>query len=162
MGEIHDTSLSDCGFEKTGGKWAKRLDFQDDTGQEYTLFQIDGRATWSVDISKNGNVKTEAARKLKGTPLYDAIEAELRAIDIKADELKREPAQPDNEAMQNLIDGGFEISPEEPHAEYQEEPDYKDDTTPSRIKLSDEDLIKKLDEIIMTPGQMDKTLWVKL
>ena len=162
MGEIHDTALLGCGFEKTGGKWTKNLDFQDDTGQEYALFQIDGRATWSVDISKNGNVKTEAARKLKGTPLYDAIEAELRAIDIRADELKREPAPPESEAMQNLRDGGFELVPEKPHAEYSEEPDYSDDTTPSRIKLSDEELIKKLDEIIMTPGQKDKTLWVKL
>ena len=34
--------------------------------------------------------------------------------------------------------------------------------TPSRIKLSDEDLIKKLDEIILNPGSADKTLWVKL
>lgn len=40
--------------------------------------------------------------------------------------------------------------------------EYPDDETPSRIKLSDEDLIKKLDEIIMTPGPTDKTLWVKL
>ena len=40
--------------------------------------------------------------------------------------------------------------------------EYPDDETPSRIKLSDEELIKKLDEIIMTPGQTDKTLWVEL
>lgn len=37
-----------------------------------------------------------------------------------------------------------------------------DDETPSRIKLSDEDLIKKLDEIILNPGPTDKTLGVKL
>jgi len=50
--------------------------------------------------------------------------------------------------------------------EYQIEPfeepeEYPNDETPSRIKLSDEELIKKLDEIIMTPGPADKTLWVK-
>ena len=60
-----------------------------------------------------------------------------------------------------LLGCGFELVPEEPHAEYPEEPDYSDDTTPSRIKLSDEDLIKKLDEIILN-GPADKTLWVKL
>ena len=60
-----------------------------------------------------------------------------------------------------------DVHPSENSEEYQiesfEEPEeYPDDETPSRINLSDEDLIKKLDEIIMTPGQTDKTLWVKL
>ena len=60
-----------------------------------------------------------------------------------------------------------DVHPSENSEEYQiesiEEPEeYPEDETPSRIKLSDEDLIKKLDEIIMTPGQTDKTLWVKL
>lgn len=40
--------------------------------------------------------------------------------------------------------------------------EYSDDETPSRIKLSDEDLIKKLDEVVLNPGPADKTLWVKL
>ena len=60
-----------------------------------------------------------------------------------------------------------DVHPSENSEEYQiesfEEPEeYPDDETPSRIKLSDEDLIKKLDEIILNPGPADKTLWVKL
>lgn len=76
--------------------------------------------------------------------------------------MNSEARKPDNEAMQNLRQGGFELGPEETYVEYPEEPDYQDDEAPSRIKLSDEELIKKLDEIILNPGPTDKTLWVKL
>jgi len=104
MSALQNEALEKCCFSLSGGKWRKQLDYDDGKGNTYTLFQVNGKVGWSVDIENEGQINTESAGRLRNDPIYKIIEAELKAVDDMAEKLKEDnKSQIDNEETHNCV-----------------------------------------------------------
>lgn len=165
----HNDALAVCGFEQSGGKWRKQLEYTDPDGSTYTLFQIDGRVGWSIDIEKDGDVKTEAVKRMRGNPVYQCIRDVFQQIEEAKENGKIEPKEPtEKDPIENLKDSGFNFEPElkedlrresfeEPELEVGEIEDKEDHKACEKYDI---DLLIKQVDAVLKCSKGDKTYGV--